>query len=85
MSLLTKQGFYNQIKKMFKNLKVNDLELSNTKVGIRSQIFDPQSKNLVNDFVIINQKQTTHVLNAISPAWSASFAFADHLIKEANL
>ena len=85
ISLLTKQGFYNQIKKMFKNLKANDLELSNTKVGIRSQIFDPQSKNLVNDFVIINQKQTTHVLNAISPAWSASFAFADHLIKEANL
>ena len=85
ISLLTKQGFYNQIKKMFKNLKANDLELSNTKVGIRSQIFDPQSKNLVNDFVIINQKQTTHVLNAISPAWSASFAFAGHLIKEANL
>ena len=85
ISLLTKQGFYNQIKKMFKNLKADDLELSNTKIGIRSQIFDPQSKNLVNDFVIINQKQTTHVLNAISPAWSASFAFADHLIKEANL
>ena len=85
LSLLTKRGFFNQIKKMFNNINPDDLELSNQKVGIRSQIFDPQSKNLVNDFVVINQKNTTHVLNAISPAWSASFAFADHLINEAAL
>ena len=85
LSLLTKRGFFNQIKKMFNNINPDDLELSDQKVGIRSQIFDPQSKNLVNDFVVINQKNTTHVLNAISPAWSASFAFADHLINEATL
>jgi L-2-hydroxyglutarate oxidase len=85
LSLLTKRGFFNQIKKMFDNINPDDLELSDQKVGIRSQIFDPQSKNLVNDFVVINQKNTTHVLNAISPAWSASFAFADHLINEAAL
>jgi (S)-2-hydroxyglutarate dehydrogenase len=85
LSLLTKRGFFNQIKKMFNNINPDDLELSDQKVGIRSQIFDPQSKNLVNDFVVINQKNTTHILNAISPAWSASFAFADHLINEAAL
>ena len=85
LSLLTKGGFFNEIKKMFKNLKPNELELSNQKVGIRSQIFDPNQKNLVNDFVVINQRNTTHVLNAISPAWSASFAFAEHLIDQANL
>jgi len=85
LSLLTKRGFFNEINKMFKNLKPNELELSNQKVGIRSQIFDPNKKNLVNDFVIINQKHATHVLNAISPAWSASFAFAEHLIDQANL
>ncbi len=85
IGLLSKQGFYSQVKKMFKNLKANDLELSADKVGIRSQIFDPNSKSLVNDFVIINDKNTTHVLNAISPAWSASFAFADHLINEARI
>ena len=70
---------------MFNNINPDDLELSDQKVGIRSQIFDPQSKNLVNDFVVIKQKNTVHVLNAISPAWSASFAFADHLINEAAL
>ena len=74
-----------KVKKMFKNLSPDELELSNQKVGIRSQIFDPNKKNLVNDFVVINQQHTTHVLNAISPAWSASFAFAEHLIDHANL
>lgn len=85
LSLLTKRGFFDQMKKMFNNINPDDLELSDQKVGIRSQIFDPQSKNLVNDFVVINQKNATHVLNAISPAWSASFAFADHLMNEASL
>lgn len=85
LSLLTKQGFFNEIKKMFKNIRADELELSNQKIGIRSQIFDPQSKSLVNDFVVINQNYTTHVLNAISPAWTASFAFAEYLIDQAKL
>tara|TARA_B100001059_G_scaffold234929_1_gene278946 strand:+ start:1281 stop:2474 length:1194 start_codon:yes stop_codon:yes gene_type:complete len=85
MLLLTKYGFFNEIKKMFKNIKSDELELSEHKIGIRSQIFDPNKKSLVNDFVVINQDHTTHVLNAISPAWSASFAFADYLIDKAKL
>jgi L-2-hydroxyglutarate oxidase LhgO len=85
MLLLSKYGFFNEIKKMFKNIRSDELELSGHKIGIRSQIFDPHKKSLVNDFVVINQDHTTHVLNAISPAWSASFAFADYLIDKAKL
>lgn len=85
MLLLSKYGFLNEIKKMFKNIRSDELELSGHKIGIRSQIFDPHKKSLVNDFVVINQDHTTHVLNAISPAWSASFAFADYLIDKAKL
>ena len=85
MLLLTKYGFFNEIKKMFKNIRPDELELSEHKIGIRSQIFDLNKKSLVNDFVVINQDHTTHVLNAISPAWSASFAFADYLIDKAKL
>lgn len=49
------------------------------KVGIRSQIFDNQSKTLFNDFVVVKQKKTIHILNAISPAWTSSFAMAKHI------
>ena len=33
----------------------------------------------------INDKFSTHVLNAISPAFTASFALADLIIKKSNL
>ena len=49
------------------------------KVGIRSQIFDNQTKTLFNDFVVVKQKKTIHILNAISPAWTSSFAMAKHI------
>ena len=83
--LLTKNGFANEMKKLLNNISSDNIKPSLEKIGIRSQIFDPLSKTLVNDFVVINQKHATHVLNAISPAWTASFAFADHLIKLAKL
>ena len=83
--LLTKHGFIHEMKKLINNISSNNIKPSLEKIGIRSQIFDPLSKTLVNDFVIINQKHSTHVLNAISPAWTASFAFADHLIDLAKI
>ena len=60
-----------------KNLNISLSE--STKVGIRSQIFDNQSKTLFNDFVVVKQKKTIHILNAISPAWTSSFAMAKHI------
>ena len=83
--LLTKNGFANEMKKLLNNISSDNIKASLEKIGIRSQIFDPLSKTLVNDFVVINQKHATHVLNAISPAWTASFAFADHIIDLAKI
>ena len=83
--LLTKNGFANEMKKLLNNISSDNIKASLEKIGIRSQIFDPLSKTLVNDFVVINQKHATHVLNAISPAWTASFAFADHIIDFAKI
>jgi L-2-hydroxyglutarate oxidase LhgO len=68
----------NSTKLYFKsNLNISLSE--STKVGIRSQIFDNQSKTLFNDFVVVKQKKTIHILNAISPAWTSSFAMAKHI------
>ena len=68
----------NSTKLYFKsNLNISLSE--SVKVGIRSQIFDNQSKTLFNDFVVVKQKKTIHILNAISPAWTSSFAMAKHI------
>ena len=79
--LLTTGGFLKEINKLVMGINKNNISSTNEKVGIRSQIFDPRSKTLVNDFVLLNHKNCTRVLNAISPAWTASFSFAEHLIK----
>ena len=50
--------------------------------GIRAQLFNTSSKNLENDFVLINKDNTFHILNSISPAWSCSFINAKKIISK---
>lgn len=50
------------------------------KVGIRAQMFDKQDKKLVNDFLVERGLSSTHILNAISPAWTSAFPFARFVI-----
>lgn len=50
------------------------------KVGIRPQLYDIEEERLVDDFLCLYEKDSTHVLNAISPAFTASFELADHII-----
>ena len=65
-------------------LGAEDIELSQ-KVGIRSQLFNRQTKRLENDFLCIPGLSSTHVLNAISPAFTASFALADLILDRIKL
>jgi len=58
------------------------LELSH-KVGLRSQLFNHTSQRLEDDFLCLPGPASTHVLNAISPAFTASFALADLILDQA--
>jgi len=49
------------------------------KVGIRAQMFDMQEGKLVNDFLVEKGPKSTHILNAISPAWTSAFPFARYV------
>lgn len=52
-----------------------------TKPGIRAQLLDKTNLSLVQDFVIEGDKNSIHVLNAVSPAFTCAFPFADHIVK----
>jgi L-2-hydroxyglutarate oxidase LhgO len=54
------------------------------KVGIRAQMLDKTSGELVTDFLVKSGPASTHVLNAISPAFTSAFPFARHVC-DANL
>ena len=64
------------------SVKAEHIELSQ-KVGIRSQLFNRKTKRLEDDFLCVAGPSSTHVLNAISPAFTASFALADLIIDQA--
>ena len=63
------------------SVRADHLELSQ-KVGIRSQLFNRKTQNLEDDFLCLTGYASTHVLNAISPAFTASFALADPILDE---
>ena len=65
------------------DVKAEYLEISK-KVGIRAQLFNKESKTLEDDFLCLHGLNSTHVLNVISPAFTASFALADLILDQAT-
>jgi len=47
-----------------------------SKSGIRAQLLNTTTKELVMDFVVEGDRRSVHVLNAVSPAFTCSFPFA---------
>jgi len=52
--------------------------------GIRSQLLDTTSNELVQDFVVEQTDNSIHILNAVSPAFTCSFAFAEYVVEKIN-
>ena len=61
-------------------LEMNHIQRSK-KVGIRPQLYDRKKNRLVQDFIVLDGPNSTHVINAISPAFTASFELADLILE----
>lgn len=48
--------------------------------GIRAQLLHKKTKELVMDFVVEGDRDSVHVLNAVSPAFTCSFPFAKWVV-----
>ncbi|NMC64188.1 MAG: FAD-dependent oxidoreductase, partial [SAR324 cluster bacterium] len=51
-----------------------------TKPGIRAQLLNKKNSSLVQDFVVEADDQSVHILNAVSPAFTCCFPFADYVV-----
>jgi L-2-hydroxyglutarate oxidase len=71
--------FFQEAKKLLTELEITDLE-DTDKIGIRPQLVHWPTKKLVMDFVLIAEGDSLHVLNAISPAFTYSMAFAQYAV-----
>ena len=52
------------------------------KPGIRAQLIDKRSLTLIQDFVVEGDKYSVNILNAVSPAFTASFPFARYVVEK---
>ena len=68
-----------QAKKLVPSISIDDI-IKSKKVAIRPQLYDKVQRELIHDFRYEIKGQTLQILNAISPAFTASFEFADYII-----
>ena len=72
---------FDEARKMLPALKKEDV-MKSTKVGIRPQLVNWKEKELVMDFLIFKNGNATHILNAISPAFTSSMSFAAYVVDD---
>ncbi len=73
------QNLINEAKKLVKNLRG---EFKPMTPGIRAQLLNTQTLELVMDFLVEKNDNQIHILNAVSPAFTASFAFSKYVLEE---
>lgn len=55
------------------------------KVGIRAQLVDRTTHELVLDFVVESVGRSTHILNAVSPGFTSAFPFARMVLDQSGV
>jgi len=71
------QNLINEAKKLVHNLRG---EFKPMTAGIRAQLLNKKTNELVMDFLVKQKTNQIHILNAVSPAFTASFAFAKYIL-----
>ena len=74
-----KRFIFKEARGLVPELRLHDL-VGTDKVGIRPQLVHWPTKKLVMDFVVLNEGDTLHILNPISPAFTSSMAFARYAV-----
>ena len=80
MKKYSKSYLIEQAKMLVYNIPSADL-FKFGKPGIRAQLIDKKSLTLIQDFVVEGNKYSVHILNAVSPAFTASFPFARYIVE----
>lgn len=75
-----KTRFADAARVLIPRLQTHHLIPSN-KVGIRAQLLNTETRQLEMDFLVHTHGNTVHVLNAVSPAFTSAFPFAEHVVE----
>jgi L-2-hydroxyglutarate oxidase LhgO len=78
---MLRRNFAKDAQKMVPQIREEDL-VPSTKVGIRAQLLDLEKQELVMDFLVEHTKNSTHILNAVSPGFTSSLRFARYVLDQ---
>ena len=76
---MSRVGFYREAAGLVIGLEKQDL-LPGKQAGIRAQLVNTWTAELIHDFVVEPGPQSTHVLNAVSPAFTSALPFAEYVV-----
>lgn len=79
-TLLFKKHLLKRAQKLVPNLQLDNIQ-SCDKRGIRAQLFDTQKQQLEMDFIVQQEGNQLHILNAISPAFTSSLGIVGSLVQ----
>jgi len=71
----------NLAKKLTRNMDHSGYDRWSTP-GIRAQLLDKRTLELVQDFIVERDEKSVHILNAVSPAFTSSIPFAKWIVKK---
>jgi L-2-hydroxyglutarate oxidase LhgO len=79
LTKISRSGFYREAEGLAVGFEPDDL-LPGKEPGIRAQLVDTRKAELLSDFVIEPGPRSTHILNAVSPAFTSSVPFAEYVV-----
>jgi len=76
-----KRFIFNEARRLVPELCLHDL-IETGLVGIRPQLIHWPTKTLVMDYVVLRDRDSLHILNPVSPAFTSSLAFAKGMVAQ---
>jgi len=84
LSKYLKHNFLAAAQRLLPSITSEDM-IPTPKAGIRPQLVNLREGKLEMDYIFQHTDRSTHVLNAISPAFTSSFAFAEMIVNNSNV
>ena len=84
LTKVSRLGFFREAGGLAVGFEAADLQ-PGKEPGIRAQLVHTRTAELLNDFVVESGLNSTHVLNAVSPAFTSSLPFAEHVVNGMKL
>ncbi len=84
MGKYRKSNFLAEARQLLPTLEAADMVPTN-KAGIRPQLVNVKTRKLEMDYILVATDDSMHVLNAISPAFTSGFVFAERIVDQIEL